>query len=330
MGNGKLIKKMQKFLKEKGKDAYEIAKKEILCEELEYKPVCDALHYFIEEVWQNFQHPALLSLTCEAVGGKTEKTKTIGAALVLLTGAADIHDDIIDHSKVKGAKPTVFGNFGQDIALITGDILFIKGLHILNRACEELPKKQGETVFNIVKKGFLKIGLGVANEADLKGRWNIAIGEYFEIVKNKAAIAEATARIGAFLGGGSQNEIEALAGYGRILGILATIRDDFIDTFEPDELANRAKNECLPLPVLYALKDSKVKKEIINLLKRDSLSEKHAYKIVEMAMQTEGAQSLKKEMSMLLQEGVTKLKVIKNKNVKKQLVDILHATLEDL
>ncbi len=145
-----------------------LTKKEIFNEKIEYKPVREALRYFIVEVWHNFQHPALLSLTCKAVGGEAEHTRTIGAALVLLTGAADIHDDIIDRSKVKSTKPTIFGKFGQDIALIAGDMLFVKGLHLLNKACEELSEEKEEIVFNIVKNGFLKIGGGVANEAELK------------------------------------------------------------------------------------------------------------------------------------------------------------------
>ena len=46
----------------------------------------------------------------------------MSAALVLLTGAADIYDDIIDKSKVKSTKPTAYGKFSQDAVLLAGDI----------------------------------------------------------------------------------------------------------------------------------------------------------------------------------------------------------------
>jgi len=123
MSNKKSMQKVKKLLEERGRKAYEVAKEEILNEEIEYEPIRDALRYFIQELWQNFQRPALLSLACKSVGGNPEKTNSIGVALILLTGAADIHDDIIDQSETKGSKPTVFGKFGRDIALLVGGAL---------------------------------------------------------------------------------------------------------------------------------------------------------------------------------------------------------------
>ena len=258
MSNKKMMEKVKKLLEERGRKAYEVAKEEILSEEIEYEPVRDALEYFIQELWHNFQHPALLSLTCESVGGEPEDTTFIGAALVLLTGAADIHDDIIDQSETKGSKPTVFGKFGRDIALLVGDALLLKGFTLLGKACESFPKKQEKTIINLVRKGFFEIGIAEAKEASFQANWDLAPEEYLDIIRMKAAIADVTARIGAIVGGGSSDEIKALGQYGRTLGILATIRDDFIDVFEPIELRNRAENECFPLPILYAFRNKKV------------------------------------------------------------------------
>ena len=42
--------------------------------------------------------PGLLSVYCEAVGGDPNETAQVGAAMVLLVAAADLHDDIIDES----------------------------------------------------------------------------------------------------------------------------------------------------------------------------------------------------------------------------------------
>ncbi|MCW3993841.1 MAG: hypothetical protein NWE85_04670, partial [Candidatus Bathyarchaeota archaeon] len=70
MSSKKLMEKVKELLEERGRKAYEVVKEEILNEEIEYKPIRDALRYFIQELWHNFQHPALLSLACESVGGK--------------------------------------------------------------------------------------------------------------------------------------------------------------------------------------------------------------------------------------------------------------------
>lgn len=57
--------------------------------------------------------PALMTLSCEAAGGKKETPIGIGAALTLLVEAANIHDDIIDQTLVKHERKTTFGKYGK-------------------------------------------------------------------------------------------------------------------------------------------------------------------------------------------------------------------------
>ena len=328
MSSKQLMEKVKKLLEERGRKAYEAAKEEILNEEIGYEPVRDALEYFIGELWHNFQHPALLSLTCESVGGKPEDTTFIGAALVLLTGAADVHDDIIDQSKTKGSKPTVFGKFGRDIALLVGDALLLKGFMLLHKACERLPRKQGEKIMSSVREAFFEIGVAEAKETSFKGNWDVTPEEYLDIIRMKASIAEATARIGATFGGGNSKEINALAHYGRTLGILMTIRDDFVDLFEPDELRNRIDNECLPLPVLYAFRNVRRKSEIVRLLRKDKITEEQTKEILDLVLDMNEVQEVKKEMQLLIKKEENLLSCIRgNRNTLKLL---LWSTLEDL
>jgi geranylgeranyl pyrophosphate synthase len=326
----KLMEEVQAILARRGQKAFAIAKNSILQEKIEYKPVHDALQYFIQEIWHNFQHPALLSLTCEFVGGKPEKTTAIGAALVLLTGAADIHDDIIDHSEIKGSKPTILGKFGMNISLLVGDALLLKGATLLHSACDNLPKKQRAKIITLVKEAFFEIGMAEAREASLKGKLDVVPEEYLDIIEMKAAIADATARIGAILGEGSSEEIEALGRYGRTLGILAAVRDEFIDTFEPAELKNRAENECLPLPLLYVLRNREIKKKITSLLHREELTEEDALKIAKTINETEEIKILKKKMLFLLNSGVHSIEVIRKSKTSNILSKILYAGMEDL
>jgi geranylgeranyl pyrophosphate synthase len=328
MSDKKMMEKVKRLLEERGRKAYEVAKEEILNEEIEYEPVRDALEYFIEELWHNFQHPALLSLACESVGGKPEDTTLIGAALVLLTGAADIHDDIIDQSETKGSKPTVFGKFGRDIALLVGDALLLKGFMLLHKACKGLPKEKEERIMSSVREAFFEIGVAEAKEASLKGNWDVDPQEYLDIIRMKASIAELTARIGAILGGGNSEEINVLAHYGRTLGILMTIRDDFIDLFEPDELGNRVKNECLPLPMLYTFRNAIRKGEIVRLLRKGKITEQETEKILDLIMERDEVNELKEKMELLIKKEENSLNHI-SKN-RRTLTLLLRSTLEDL
>ncbi|MEM2119192.1 MAG: polyprenyl synthetase family protein, partial [Candidatus Bathyarchaeia archaeon] len=250
--NKSLIEEAKTIFAENGKNSYETAKEAMLKEKVEYGPLREAITYFMEEIWKNYEHPALLSLTCEAVGEKPKNLTTIGAALVLLTGAADIHDDIIDRSKRKGSKPTLFGKYGTDTALLVGDALLVKGLTLLSQATQDFPEKQRDTIVTTVKDAFFEIGNAEAEETSYRGKWDADAEKLLSIMEKKAGIAAATAKLGAFIGGGSTEQVKALSEYGRTLAVLANVRNEFVDVYEPDELRHRTRNECLPLPLLYA------------------------------------------------------------------------------
>lgn len=323
------IKYLKKIFEERGRKSYEVAREAILREELSYKPLREALKYFMEDVWYNFEHPALLSLACESVGGKPESTTLLGACLVLLTGAMDIHDDIIDQSRSKSSKLTVFGKFGRDLALLVGDALLVKGYTLLNEACEKLPRKKAKSIQKAIKQALFEAGNAEAEETGLKGNWDIDPEGYFGIIKRKSAVAAATARIGAIIGNGNSKEIIALSKYGRMLGILTNLRNEFVDIYETRELKNRIKNECPPIPILYAFRNPEIKKKITFLLKR-RLKSKETMEIVHTVMSANEVLKLKQRMKNLAEAGVDSLAVIGNQNIKEILRKLLIANLEGL
>lgn len=326
----KLAEQVLMVFEERGRKAFEIAKEAMLHERITCKAVHDALRYFMEETWYGVQHPALISLACEAVGGDPNEATSLGAAMVLLAGAVDIHDDIIDQSKTKGSKLTVFGKFGKDLALLTGDALLFKGLMLLHEGCKKFSTEKRQSILTLTKDAFFELGSAEANEMKFKGKFDVTPEKYMSIIGNKASITEAYAKIGAIIGNGDPKEAEALGHYGKTLGILTTIRDDFVDIFEPDELKNRVDNECLPLPLLYAFQNPKIKGEVISLLTKKKMTEKDAYAIAEMIWNMKDVQNFKKELQISVDNTLKSLEFIKKVNVYNKLTLLLLATMEDL
>jgi geranylgeranyl diphosphate synthase type I len=323
-----LVKQVKTLLWERGQEALEIAKQSVLQEKIEFKPLQEALHYFMEEIWGDVLHPALLSLTCEAVGGNPDTTTHVGAATVLLASGADVHDDIIDQSLTKDSKPTVFGKFGKDIAILLGDFFLLTGCCLLCEASEQLTKYQKQSVLELVKQAFFDIANAEAKEASIRGKFDISAEEYLDIIKIKVSVSEAMTKIGAILGGGNQEEIEALGHYGKTLGILLTIRDEFIDVFELDELKNRVEKEVLPLPIIAALQDPNKKDKIITLLTRRELTETEVEQILDLVMSSKEARKIKKRMRLLVKEGCQQVNFAsRNKETFKLL---LWSTLENI
>jgi geranylgeranyl pyrophosphate synthase len=268
-----MMEQVQKILEERGRKALEMARKTVLEEEIECKEVREALKYFITEYWHDLARPALLSLCCEAVGGDLEVTIPIAIPLSLISGGIDIHDDIIDQSKVKGSRPTVLGKFGKDIALLVGDALLFKGFTLLHKTVEKgVPAEKVAVIVDIVKNTFFELGDAEALELQFRGRMDVTPEEYLQVVRKKAADVEAHTRISAILGGGSKEEIDVLGEYGRLLGMIIILRDDWIDMVDFEEIAHRIKRECLPLPLLYALQSPKTKSKLSSILFKKTIT----------------------------------------------------------
>jgi len=322
-----MMQRVKLLLRERGTKSLEFSQQTILREKIAYQPLYDALSYFMKEVWLDFLHPALLSISCEAVGGNAENTIQMGAAIVLLAGGADVHDDIIDQSITKGSKPTVFGKFGKDIAILAGDALLFKGLYLLNDAIRRLPDEKRRQILESVKEAFLGVSSAEAKEAGWRGRTDLSGEEYLDIIKMKVGVAQATARLGAILGDGTVEEIEMLSRYGRTFGILNTVRDEYIDVFEADELKNRAKKECLPLPILVTFKDPEKKAAILQLLKQP-LTEKNMEKILDLTMDSAETRNLTEEMKTLMRQELQLISSVKSCQVELKL--LLTASVENL
>jgi geranylgeranyl pyrophosphate synthase len=314
--------------RKRGKAALDFAKESIQQEKVAYKPLQEALCYFFEEFFKDVTQPGLLSLYCEAVGGDPEETTKVGAAMVLLVGAADLHDDIIDNSKTKSGRLTVFGKFGKEIAILAGDAFIVKGVFLLNEATEQFPEQKRALVLNLIKQAFLDLSSTEAEEAHCYEKTDLTGQQYLEILKKKTAVSEATARIGAILGNGTAKEIETLGKIGVAVGLLNTIRDEFIDIFEPEELKNRVAREILPLPLLFVSQDPKKKEAITQLLKEGRITKERTEKIVNIVMAAKETEALWHLMRSQIRESVEQLANLRFGT--KALKLLLESTLEDL
>jgi len=306
------MKQVRKIFKKRGTKALEMARKEILREKIECKEAREALNYFMTKYWQDLARPSLMSLACEAVGGNPELTTSIAVPMILISGAIDIHDDIIDQSKVKDGRRTVQGKFGRDIALLAGDALLFKGLTLLKEAGRKgIPARKMRTIVSLINKIFFELGDAEALELQFRGRLDVAPQDYLRVIRMKGADVEAYTRISAVLGDASKKEVESLADYGRLLGMLAILNDDVVDMTDSKELIHRIKYECLPLPMLYVLHDSKKKSSISSILLKKRINEKDAKLILEITKKAGGFTQTTKLVQKLVEEGCSKLKLLR-------------------
>ena len=98
--------------------------------------------------------------------------------------------------------------------------------------------------------------------------------------------------------------------------------------FEPEELKNRFKNECLPLPILCAFQDVALKQKILELLKKEEITEVQLDEMIEQVYNAPEVRKLGKYMHMSVIEATGNLHY--TKEGQNALIQLLEYTLQDL
>jgi geranylgeranyl pyrophosphate synthase len=324
-----LSKSIIEELSKRSKECQEFVRKSLLSEKIEHKDLRQALeHYF--SYWNDFSHPGIFSIACEAVGGDPAQQIEAQAAMAMLAAAFDIHDDILDDSKTKHGYPTVFGKYGKDIALLLGNAFMIDGFTLMGKAAARLPREKSNEIFFILKTLLFLVGNAHASELCLRRGLEAYPEDYMKILDQKAASIEADMNVAALFSGASSKEAKALARYGRILGILAMLREEFIDIFEIEELNQRIKAEALPIPVIYACQDKGLKKKIEKLMEKSELTRKDSEELLNIVLVSKSVGLLRTRMKTLVTQASNRTTAIRNEPIRAVLRRIAASTLEDL
>jgi len=174
-----------------------------------------------------------------------------------------------------------------------------------------VPAEKLPVIIDIVKRMFFELGDAEALELKFRGRIDVTPEEYLRVVRKKAADVEAHTRISAILGGGSKEEIEALSEYGRLLGMLIILRDDLIDMVDFDEAVHRFKKECLPLPILYALQNPKIKFTLSSILLKKTITKRDAKTILQVTNEKGELGRVRKFMQELAEDAYPHIENLK-------------------
>ncbi len=322
---------INRVFKQRGGTAMKNARKAMLHTAKDGGICAEALQYFSKVTLHNALpvFPAMLSMACEAVGGDTEKTVPFGEALVFISAAADLHDDVIDQSSEKGPKKTVYGKYGATIALLVGDILLVEGLKKLCESAEGMPKEKSSEIMRLVSEAVIEICAAEALETQLHTKICLTPNEYHEVIRLKAVVPEVSMKIGAIVGNGNRKNVESLGQFGRIYGINSIVIEELIDLLEIQELKNRLKNECPPLPIIYAIQNPEIKTRVLPLLKHN-LDESAHKKLVDIVLGSKEIMAFQNILTQNAKNEQTRLtKTIKGK-IGEELKNLLTVPLQSL
>ena len=196
--------------------------------------------------------PALLLLAARACGYAGRDHHTLAAAIEMIHTATLLHDDVVDESQLRRGKSTANARFGNPASVLVGDFLY-------SRTFQLMVGVDRMRVLAIVADATNLIAEGEVLQLMHAGDAALDEAAYFAVIERKTAkLFEAAGRLGAVLGDASSEREEALAHYGRHLGIAFQIMDDVLDySGEAAEIGKNLGDDLadgkMTLPLIRAL-----------------------------------------------------------------------------
>ncbi|HWQ89856.1 MAG TPA: farnesyl diphosphate synthase [Desulfitobacteriaceae bacterium] len=176
--------------------------------------------------------PVLALAAAECVGGNMQEVLPAAVALELIHTYSLIHDDLpaMDNDDYRRGLLTNHKVFGEGYAILAGDGLLTYAFELLSSRMIFSAELQLR-VLNEVAAAAGRLGMVGGQVLDLDGEGkDLTLGEIEEINRKKTgALLRVAARLGAILGGGREDQIEALTQYAQALGLAFQIKDDVLD-----------------------------------------------------------------------------------------------------
>jgi octaprenyl-diphosphate synthase len=198
--------------------------------------------------------PALLLLTARACGRVTPAHHTLAAVVEMIHTATLVHDDVLDGARVRRHRPTVNAGWGNHTSILLGDYLFTQAFHLTSsvdaRACRLIGAATNRVCEGELRQNCERGNLGLGEDA------------YLDVIDGKTAeLTACCCRLGALYSGMPAVTVEALARYGRALGMAFQIADDLLDLVGEERTTGKSlgtdlEQQKLTLPLIRLLRDA--------------------------------------------------------------------------
>ncbi len=184
--------------------------------------VADVCRYIIAAGGKRLR-PALLLLTCGALGYSGETRFTLAAVLEFIHTATLLHDDVVDDSTLRRGQPTANEHFGNPTSVLVGDFLYSRAFQMMVDASNPRVMQILADATNVIAEGEV---LQLMNMHDA----SLDEASYLQVIRSKTAkLFEASTRLAAVLAQSSPSIEQACADYGQALGTAYQLIDDVLD-----------------------------------------------------------------------------------------------------
>jgi octaprenyl-diphosphate synthase len=179
-------------------------------------------HYIVNSGGKRLR-PLSVLLAARACGYSGSHHVDLAAVVEFIHTATLLHDDVVDSSELRRNRETANMVWGNEASVLVGDFLY-------SRAFEMMVEVGSMRVMEVLAHATNRIAEGEVLQLLNTRDPDTDEDRYMEVIKRKTAtLFEAGTRLGAILAETPDDIEEAMASYGRNLGIAFQLIDDALD-----------------------------------------------------------------------------------------------------
>ncbi|MBQ5573111.1 MAG: polyprenyl synthetase family protein [Bacteroidaceae bacterium] len=172
--------------------------------------------------------PTLLVLAYNMYAEDVKSVYDVAVGMEVFHNFTLLHDDVMDNAEMRRGSLTVHKKWNENTAILSGDGMFVLAYQYLAK-CNPIYLKQ---VLDLANDTFIGITDGQQFDMDFETRSDVSESEYIEMIRLKTSILLAAClKMGALLGGASEQDASLLYSFGEKLGLAFQLQDDLLDVY---------------------------------------------------------------------------------------------------
>lgn len=217
--------------------------------------LADVTSRYLYEAGGKRVRPMLALLTAQFGEGATDDVITAATALEMTHLGSLYHDDVMDGAEVRRGVPSAHAVWGNNVAILTGDLLFSRASVLMARLGDRAIRLQADT--------FERLVLGQMHETVGPQDADDPVRFYLQVLSDKTgSLIAAAAQAGVIYSNAATEYEKPALEFGEKAGVAFQLLDDVIDlSADPDETGKvpgtdlRAGVPTMPFLLLGRRKD---------------------------------------------------------------------------
>ena len=190
--------------------------------------LADTTSRYLYEAGGKRVRPMLVLLTAQLGEGTGDEVIEAATALELTHLGSLYHDDVMDDADVRRGVPSAHAVWGNNVAILTGDLLFSRASQLMARRGERAMRLQADT--------FERLVLGQLHETVGPQAGDDPVAFYLQVLADKTGSLISAFVAFIFVAMLFEVDCQAMVGRGERAGIAFQLLDDVIDLSpDPDQ-----------------------------------------------------------------------------------------------